>query len=117
MVGASEGTPDGRVDVEGRPEGPRLGAALAKGAEETEGLRDVIGMALMDGALEVVGCPDGAGDGSFDIKGTSEGTSVGTLDVEGAEDTEGWSQVLGPTLTDGALELDGRLDGAEEGAD
>ena len=27
-VGASEGMPDGRVDVEGHPEGPRLGAAL-----------------------------------------------------------------------------------------
>ena len=73
-------------------------------------------MALMDGALEVIGWPDGAGDGSVDTKGTSEGTSVGTLDVEGAEDTEGSSEVLGPVLTDGALELDGRSDGAEEGA-
>ena len=79
-------------------------------------MSDVLGMALMDRTLEVVGCPDGAGDGSVDIKGTSEGTSVGTLDVEGAEDTEGSSEVLGPVLTDGALELDGRSDGAEEGA-
>ena len=76
----------------------------------------MLGMALMYGALEVVGWPDGAGDGSVDTKGTSEGTSVGTLDVEGAEDTEGSSEVLGPVLTDGALELDGRSDGAEEGA-
>ena len=76
----------------------------------------MLGMALMDGALEVVGWPNGARDGLVDIKGTSEGTSVGTLDVEGAKDTEGLSKVLGPVLTDGALELDGQLDGAKEGA-
>ena len=76
----------------------------------------MLGIALMDGALEVVGWPDGTRDGSVHIKGTPEGTSVGTLEVKGAKNTEGSSEVLGPVLTDGALKLDGRLDGAEEGA-
>ena len=101
--------------LEGRPEGPRLSAALVEGSDETEGSSETLGMELTDGALEVVDRPDGIEDGSVDTEGTSDGALVEMLDVEGAEDTEGASEMIGLTLVGGALEIDGRSDGAEEG--
>ena len=103
------------MGVVGCPVGSWLGGALVKGSDETEGSSETLGMELTDGALEVVDRPDGIEDGSVDTEGTSEGALVEMLDVEGAEDTEGASEMVGLTLVGGALEIDGRSDGAEEG--
>ena len=97
--GLSDGAKEGDVDVEGTSEGTPVGMLDILGPDETEGSVKTLGLVLTDGALEVVGCSNGASNGAVDVDGMSEGAPVGLEETLGASKT--W--IVGPCESVGSV--------------
>ena len=82
-----------------------------KEANDAKGPSKTLGLLLIDGALKIAGQSNNAKDGLVDTEGTSKGDLVGIVYVEDTVETEGFIEIVGMMLTNGALEVKGWSNG------